>query len=64
MAYNNFTLSKVKKDFGLAVDETRNLFLNVEPAIPSDFLKQALFEYVPLATGASHFCKNTPISQD
>ena len=50
MAYNNFGLSKVKKDFGLAVDETRNLFVNVEPAIPSDFLKQALFEYVPLAT--------------
>lgn len=50
MAYNNFTLSKVKKDFGLAVDETRNLFVNVEPAIPSDFLKQALSEYVPLAT--------------
>ena len=50
MPYNTFTLSKVKKDFNLAVDETRNLFAHIEPAPPSDFLKQALSEYVPLAT--------------
>lgn len=50
MAYNNFTLSKVKKDFSLTVNETRNLFAHVEPVTLSDFLKQALSEYVPLAT--------------
>lgn len=50
MPYNAFTLSKVKKDFNLIVDESRNLFAYVDPATPSDFLKQALAEYVPLAT--------------
>jgi hypothetical protein len=30
MAYNNFTLSKVKKDFELTVDETQDLFSEVE----------------------------------
>ena len=30
MAYNNFTLSKVKQDFELTVDETQDLFSEVE----------------------------------
>jgi hypothetical protein len=30
MAYSNFTLAKVKEDFGLTVDETQNLFIKVE----------------------------------
>ncbi len=50
MAYNNFTLSKVKKDFELTVDETQNLFSEVEAIAPSDFLKQSLDYYLPLAT--------------
>lgn len=50
MPYNTFTLSRVKQDFRLIVDETRSLFAEVSPRNPSDFLKQALSEYVPLAT--------------
>jgi len=50
MAYNQFSLSKVKKDFDLAVDETRNLFADVGAIAPSGFLQQALEEYIPLAT--------------
>ncbi len=50
MAYNQFSLSKVKKDFDLAVDETRNLFADVGAIAPSGFLQQVLEEYIPLAT--------------
>jgi len=50
MAYNDFTLSRVKKDFHLTVDETQNLFSQVEAVVPSDFLKQSLDYYLPLAT--------------
>lgn len=50
MAYNDFTLSKVKKDLGLKLDETRNLFAEGEEVVPSEFLRQSLDEYIPLAT--------------
>jgi hypothetical protein len=50
MAYSNFTLAKVKEDFGLTVDETQNLFADVEGVKPSDILSVTLQEYIPLAT--------------
>jgi hypothetical protein len=50
MAYSNFTLAKVKEDFGLTVDETKNLFADVEAVKPSDILSVTLQEYIPLAT--------------
>jgi len=50
MAYSNFTLAKVKEDFGLTVDETQNLFADVEAVKPSDILSVTLQEYIPLAT--------------
>jgi hypothetical protein len=50
MAYSNFTLAKVKEDFGLTVDETQNLFVDVEGVKPSDILSVTLQEYIPLAT--------------
>jgi len=50
MAYNNFTLIKVKKDFELTIDETQNLFQGVESLAASDFLTQTLDYYLPLAT--------------
>lgn len=50
MAYSNFTLAKVKEDFGLTVDETQNLFADVEAIKPSDILSVTLQEYIPLAT--------------
>ena len=50
MAYSNFTLAKVKEDFGLTVDETQNLFADVEGVKPSEILTLNLTEYIPLAT--------------
>ncbi len=50
MAYSDFTLAQVKEIFDLTLSEDRNLFLNVEPVKPSDYLTQALSEYIPLAT--------------
>jgi len=50
MAYSNFTLAQVQEDFGLTVDETQNLFADVEGVKPSDILSITLQEYIPLAT--------------
>jgi len=50
MAYSDFSLSKVKKDFSLTLDESHNLFVAVGGVTPSDLLKQTLEEYIPLAT--------------
>lgn len=50
MAYSNFTLAKVKEDFGLIVDETQNLFADVEAVKPSEILTVTLQEYISLAT--------------
>jgi hypothetical protein len=50
MAYSNFTLAKVKEDFGLTVDETQNLFADIEAVKPSEILTVTLQEYISLAT--------------
>lgn len=50
MAYSNFTLAKVKEDFGLTVDETQNLFANITTVEPSEILTVILKDYIPLAT--------------
>lgn len=50
MAYSEFTLSKVKADFHLEVDETQDLFSTVIAISPSRSLIDALAEGVPLAT--------------
>ncbi|MFB2770481.1 hypothetical protein ACE1AT_14505 [Pelatocladus sp. BLCC-F211] len=50
MAYSDFSLAKVKKDFGLTLDETRNLFADIKPVTPSDTLTTILKDYIPLAT--------------
>ncbi|MFP4099943.1 hypothetical protein [Coleofasciculus sp.] len=50
MAYSNFTLAKVKEDFGLIVDETKNLFADVPGVQPSELLTLTLAESIPLAT--------------
>ncbi len=50
MAYSDFSLAKVKKDFGLTFDETRNLFADIQPVKPSDTLATILKDYIPLAT--------------
>ncbi len=49
MAYSDFTIQKLKKDFGLQVDEQRNLFVSVEPVAGSELLNNTLQETVQLA---------------
>ncbi|MBD2499649.1 hypothetical protein [Anabaena azotica] len=53
MAYSDFNLAKVKNDFGLALDESRNLFVDTQPVLPSATLKTLLIDYIPLATSIS-----------
>ncbi|MGB3639357.1 MAG: hypothetical protein WBA39_17545 [Rivularia sp. (in: cyanobacteria)] len=53
MAYNNFTLSKVKKDFDLVTVESENLFKDVGSIEPSALLVELLEEYLPLARAIS-----------
>ena len=48
MAYSNFSLSKVKSDFNLTVNETTDLFSQVPPIAPSDYLTITLKEHLPL----------------
>lgn len=51
MAYSNFTnLNKVQTDFDLIFEESRNLFAEVTGVQPSNYLRQTLDEYLPLAT--------------
>ncbi len=49
MAYSNFTLSKVKADFGIVTDETQDIFAETTPIHPSDLLSLILKEQLPLA---------------
>ncbi|NES24132.1 MAG: hypothetical protein F6K41_35780 [Symploca sp. SIO3E6] len=50
MAYSNFTLSKVKTDLHLAVEENTPLFPEIQPIPPSDYLTFVLKEHLPLVT--------------
>jgi len=49
MVYSNFTLSKVKTDFGIVTNETQDLFANIPPIQPSELLTLTLKEQLPLA---------------
>jgi len=42
MVYRDFTLSKVKADFDLRIDETVDLFTGVEAIAPSELLSLTL----------------------
>lgn len=51
MSYSEFTtLHKVQTAFNLTIEEDRNLFAEVEGLVISDYLKETLKEYLPLAT--------------
>lgn len=50
MAYSNFTLSKVKSDFGIITDETQDLFAEITPIQPSSLLSLVLKDQIPLAS--------------
>ena len=53
MAYSDFSLAKVKNDFGLTLNETRKLFAETQPVLPSETLTNLLIDYIPLATAIS-----------
>lgn len=51
MSYSNFTtLAQVQEKFNLVLEEHRSLFTEVVGVQPSDYLRQTLTEYLPLAT--------------
>lgn len=49
MAYSDFTLKKVKTDFGLETIENLSLFSEIKPLEITDYLSQTLKRNVPLA---------------
>jgi len=48
MAYSNFTLRQVEKDFHLQIEERIDLFAHIVAIAPSDDIKEILAENVPL----------------
>jgi hypothetical protein len=53
MAYSDFSLARVKNDFGLTLDETCDLFAATAPVSLSGILTTLLNDYVPLAISIS-----------
>ncbi len=49
MAYNKFTINQIRKQFGIQVIESPNLFGSVTPVAPSEILRTLLTSYIPLA---------------
>lgn len=50
MAYSRFTLSQLKQDFDIILDETQNLFAQVSPRPVSELLTLTLQDSLTLAT--------------
>ena len=50
MAYSRFTLSQLKQDFGITLDESKNLFAQVSPRPVSELLTLTLRDSLTLAT--------------
>jgi hypothetical protein len=53
MAYNDFTLEKLKQQFGLLVQEERTPVVSVSPVALSELLRHTLEESVPVALDIS-----------
>ncbi len=49
MAYNKFTINQIRRQFGIQVIESPDLFVNVTPVAPSKILGALLITYIPLA---------------
>ena len=49
MAYSDFTLSDIKEQFQIALEEETNLFAETTAVAISDFLREILAENIPLA---------------
>ena len=50
MAYSRFTLSQLKQDFGITLDESQNLFAQVSLCPVSELLTLTLQDSLTLAT--------------
>lgn len=50
MAYSNFTLAKVKADFGVIVREDQDLFSTTQTVAPTELLSLTLKDQLPLAS--------------
>ena len=50
MAYSRFTLSQLKQDFGITLDESQSLFDHLSPRPASELLKLTLQDSLTLAT--------------
>src|SRR5262245_33907183 len=53
MAYSDFDLRTAVHTFGLAEERDTNLFADVEPLEPSEFLRAWLDEFAPVALGVN-----------
>ncbi|MEB3178730.1 MAG: hypothetical protein VKL59_06855 [Nostocaceae cyanobacterium] len=53
MPYSQFTLESIETTFGINLQEQEDIFASVQEVKSSDFLAQALREYVPLALAIS-----------
>jgi hypothetical protein len=51
MAYSDFDLKKVTTDFGLTTVQNLDLFAGVPPVAPSQYLRDWLAEFAPVALG-------------
>jgi hypothetical protein len=51
MAYSEFTLKKVRDDFGLTLVEGDRFLPEIAPVMPADYLVEFLQESLPLAVG-------------
>lgn len=51
MSFSDFTLRDILKNFDLKLLEKSNLFAEISPLIPRDFLTEILAENIPLALG-------------
>jgi hypothetical protein len=49
MAYSNFTLRKVKQEFGLTIQEQESFLPDIAPIAPSDYLAETLRRNLALA---------------
>lgn len=53
MAYSNFDLDQVEQELGITLNDSQQLFGDVEPVEPSAWLQQTLDAFLPLATSVN-----------
>jgi hypothetical protein len=53
MAYSDFTLAKVTKQFGLKVTDNFRMYSGISEVLPSDFLTQTIEQNIPLAIASN-----------